>query len=98
MVWIRRAFSVPSIPCLSKDLDWSVRFVDFPEAFRRIEPEVMSTIREVLAGGDLIMRQQMLDFEQHLAEFVGTSHAIGGRNCTDGRRLTLEALGIGAGD
>jgi dTDP-4-amino-4,6-dideoxygalactose transaminase len=79
-------------------LDWSVRFVDFPEAFRRIEPEVMGAIREVLAGGDLIMRQQMLDFEQHLADFVGTDYAIGVSNCTDGMRLTLESLGIGAGD
>lgn len=89
---------MPSAPCLSEHLDWSVRFVDFPEAFRRIEPEVMSTIREVLAGGDLIMRQQMLDFEQHLAGFVGTNYAVGVSNCTDGMRLTLEALGIGPGD
>jgi dTDP-4-amino-4,6-dideoxygalactose transaminase len=79
-------------------MDWSVRFVDFPRAFSTIEPEVMATIRQVLAGGDLMMRQQMLDFEQHLAEFVGTADAVGVSNCTDGLRLTLEALGIGEGD
>ena len=79
-------------------MDWSVRFVDYPEAFRRIEAEMMSAIREVLAQGDLIMRQQMLDFEAHLAQFVGTKHAVGVSNCTDGMRLTLEALGIGPGD
>lgn len=79
-------------------MDWSVRFVDFPKAFTTIEPEMMPVIRQVLAGGDLIMRQQMLDFEQHLAEFVGTADAVGVSNCTDGLRLTLEALGIGPGD
>jgi dTDP-3-amino-2,3,6-trideoxy-4-keto-D-glucose/dTDP-3-amino-3,4,6-trideoxy-alpha-D-glucose/dTDP-2,6-dideoxy-D-kanosamine transaminase len=79
-------------------MDWSVRFVDFPKAFSIIEPEMMTTIRDVLAGGDLIMRQQMLDFERHLAEFVGTADAVGVSNCTDGLRLTLEALGIGPGD
>jgi len=92
------ASCAPWTPCLSKHLDWSVRFVDFPEAFRRIEPEVMGAIGEVLARGDLIMRQQMFDFEDHLADFVGTKYAVGVSNCTDGMRLTLEALGIGPGD
>src|ERR1700694_2158477 len=79
-------------------MDWSVKFVDFPKAFQRMERDLMGTIREVLANGDLIMRQQMLDFEQHLASFVGTEDAIGVSNCTDGLRLILEAAGIGAGD
>ncbi len=79
-------------------MDWSVRFVDFPRAFAEMETELMTTIREVLAGGDLIMREQMLTFERNLAEFVGTGDAIGVSNCTDGLRLTLEALGIGPGD
>jgi len=43
------------------------------------------------------MRQQMFDFEDHLAHFVGTKYAVGMSNCTDGMRLTLEALGIGSG-
>ena len=58
----------------------------------------MGVIGEVLARGDLIMRQQMFDFEDHLAHFVGTKYAVGMSNCTDGMRLTLEALGIGSGD
>lgn len=58
----------------------------------------MGTIREVLAAGDLMMRQQMEDFEAHLAEFVGVGHGVGVSNCTDGLGLTLEALGIGPGD
>src|SRR5919201_2949076 len=87
-----------SNPYLRSAMDWLVRFVDFPEAFRRLEPDLMGTIHEVLAGGDLIMRQQMLDFEAHLAEFVGTRDAVGVSNCTDGLRLTLEALDIGPGD
>lgn len=75
-----------------------VKFWDPPAAFRAIEPEVMSAIHSVLASGDLIMRQQMLDFEQHLARYVGTNEAVGVSNCTDGLRLTLEALGVGSGD
>ena len=76
----------------------SVRFWEPGKEFARIEDEAMSTMREVLRAGDLIMRHQMLDFEQNLAAFVGTSDAVGVSNCTDGLRLLLEAVGIGPGD
>jgi dTDP-4-amino-4,6-dideoxygalactose transaminase len=76
----------------------SVRFWEPGKEFLRIEDEVISTMRSVLVNGDLIMRQQMLDFEQHLASFVGTADAVGVSNCTDGLRLLLEAVGIGKGD
>jgi aminotransferase EvaB len=79
-------------------LEASVRFWEPGKAFLGMEAEVMSTVREVLAGGDLIMRQQMLDFERHLADYVGVADAIGVGNCTDGLRMILEALGIGPGD
>jgi dTDP-4-amino-4,6-dideoxygalactose transaminase len=76
----------------------SVRFWEPGKEFLRIEDEMMKTIRSVLVNGDLIMRQQMLDFEHNLAAFVGTSDAVGVSNCTDGLRLLLEAVGIGPGD
>jgi aminotransferase EvaB len=76
----------------------SVRFWEPGKEFLRIEEEMMKTMRDVLVHGDLIMRQQMLDFESHLATFVGTTDAVGVSNCTDGLRLLLEAVGIGAGD
>ncbi len=76
----------------------SVRFWEPGKEFHRIEAEVMDTMRDVLSKGDLIMRQQMLDFEHNLASFVGTADAVGVSNCTDGLRLLLEAVGIGPGD
>ncbi len=76
----------------------SVRFWEPSKAFLQMEAEVMGTIRDVLAAGDLVMRHQMEDFEHHLASFVGTADAVGVSNCTDGMRLLLEAAGIGPGD
>lgn len=58
----------------------------------------MSTIAAVLRGGDLVMRHQMEDFERNFAAFVGRRDAVAVSNCTDGLRLTLEALGVGPGD
>ncbi len=79
-------------------MTWSVPFVAFGEQFRRQEAELMATIHSVLAGGDLIMRRHLVEFEEHLAEFVGTAHAVGVSNCTDALRLLGHALGIGPGD
>jgi dTDP-4-amino-4,6-dideoxygalactose transaminase len=76
----------------------SVRFWEPGKEFQRIETEVMATMRDVLVKGDLIMRQQLFDFEHNLATFVGTADAVGVSNCTDGMRLLLEAVGIGPGD
>ncbi len=78
-------------------MEWKVRFIDYPEQFRRMEPEIMGTIRTVLAKGDLMLRQQLRDFEADLAAFVGTRYAVGTSNCTDALHLSLRAAGIGAG-
>ena len=79
-------------------MGWKVRFIDYPEQFRQLESEIMDTIRTVLSNGDLILRQQLKDFEADLAAFVGTNYAVGVSNCTDGMRLALLAAGVGPGD
>lgn len=79
-------------------MTWKVPYVDYPTAFRKMEGEIMPTIRQVLAGGDLILRHQVQEFEEHLAEFVGTSFAIGVNSGTDALHLSLRAAGIGPGD
>ena len=78
--------------------EWRVRFVDFPADFVAMREQVMGTISSTLAAGDLMLRQQLVDFETDLAAFVGTSYAVGVSNCTDGLRMTLGALGVGPGD
>ncbi len=72
----------------------SVRFWEPGKEFLRIEDEVMATMRKVLVAGDLIMRQQMLDFEHNLASFVGTADAVGVSNCTDGLRLFMATMAV----
>ena len=79
-------------------MSWKVRFVDYPAQFRKLEPEIMGTLHRLLSDGDLMLRQQLRDFEAHLARFVGTGHAVGISNCTDALHLALRAAGIGPGD
>ncbi|GIE97304.1 DegT/DnrJ/EryC1/StrS family aminotransferase [Paractinoplanes rishiriensis] len=79
-------------------MDWRVRFVDYPEQWRRQRPELLPVIEDTIARGDLMLRQQLRDFEEHLARFGGTARAVGVSNCTDGLRLLAHALDIGPGD
>ena len=78
-------------------MDWTVRFVDYPEQFRKLEPQIMQTVKSIFTNGDLMLRHQLRDFEQNLATFVGTKFAVGTSNCTDALHLSLRAAGIGPG-
>ena len=78
-------------------MEWKVRFIDYPAQFQKMEDELMGAIHTVLSRGDLMLRQQLRDFEAHLAAFTGTRHAVGTSNCTDALHLTLRAAGVGPG-
>lgn len=75
-----------------------VKFWDPGRQFEALEPEITEEILSTVRHGDLVMRHQMHDFEQGFAALIGRRHCVGVSNCTDGLRLTLEALGIGPGD
>ena len=79
-------------------MSWKVRFIDYPSQFHKHETEIMSCLHGVLAAGDLMLRQQLRDFETNLAAFVGTRYAVGMSNCTDALHLSLRAAGVGPGD
>ena len=76
----------------------TVRFWNPSRQFAAIEHEVMEEIARVLRAGDLVLREDVDRFEQAFASLIGRAHCVGVSNCTDGLRLTLEAVGIGAGD
>lgn len=79
-------------------MDWRVKFVDYPEQWRRQRDQLLPIIDDTLARGDLMLRQQLVDFENNLAAFNGSAYAVGVSNCTDGLRLLAHALDIGPGD
>ncbi|XVU30171.1 DegT/DnrJ/EryC1/StrS family aminotransferase [Actinoplanes sp. CA-054009] len=79
-------------------MDWRVRFVDYPEQWRRQREGLLPVIEDTIARGDLMLRQQLLDFERHLASFNGSARGVGVSNCTDGLRLLAHALDVGPGD
>jgi dTDP-4-amino-4,6-dideoxygalactose transaminase len=75
-----------------------VKFIDFPKQWERQKAELLPIIEDTIARGDLMLRQQLVDFESHLASFNGSEHAVGVSNCTDGLRLLAHQLDVGPGD
>jgi len=77
---------------------WKVPYINYPLQYQKLRTEILATVDEVLSRGDVMLRQQLRDFEANLAAFVGTKDAVGTSNCTDAMHLTLRAAGIGPGD
>jgi dTDP-4-amino-4,6-dideoxygalactose transaminase len=75
-----------------------IPFFDYPALFAELEPEIMSTVREVFARGAYIMQSDLAGFESELAAYVGVKHAIGVADGTMGLLLPLLALELKPGD
>ncbi|MBI4333105.1 MAG: DegT/DnrJ/EryC1/StrS family aminotransferase [Chloroflexi bacterium] len=77
---------------------YKVPFVNYPTHYHRLKGEIDGAITEVLSRGDLILRQQLRQFEENVASFVGAKYAVGLNSGTDALQLSLVAAGIGPGD
>jgi len=75
-----------------------VGFYGHVRQYRNIQAEIDANIRRVLESGEYVQGPMLKQFEQELAAFHGTSHAIGVGNGTDAIWLALMAMGIGPGD
>jgi dTDP-4-amino-4,6-dideoxygalactose transaminase len=72
--------------------------VDPREHYRKLKIEIDFAITDTLAKGDLVLRKQLSDFEQHLAEFVGVKYAVGVSSGYHALHFSLMAAGVGSGD
>ena len=80
-------------------MSYKVPFVDYPTQYRRLENEILAIIKDVLlTRADFILRDDLKDFENNIASFLGVDYAIGVNSGTDAIYLSLRAAGLGAGD
>jgi dTDP-4-amino-4,6-dideoxygalactose transaminase len=75
-----------------------VGFYGHVRQYKNIQPEIDANIKRVLESGEYVQGPMLKQFEQELAAFHGTAHAIGTGNGTDSIWLALMAMGIGPGD
>lgn len=77
---------------------YKVPFVNYPKHYEAMWDEVIGAVKAVLSKGDLILRDQLRQFEDNIASFVGVKYAVGVNSGTDALYLSLRAAGIGPGD
>lgn len=75
-----------------------IEFVDLHAQRARIEAEIDSAIRRVLAHGKFILGPEVTELEHRLEAYTGASHCISVANGTDALQIAQMALGIGPGD
>jgi perosamine synthetase len=67
-------------------------------AIPSIDEDDLQAVREALASGFLVQGPRVAEFEEMVAEYVGTKHAVAVSNCTAALLLALMALEVGPGD
>jgi len=77
---------------------WRVPFVDPRTHYRKLKADIDGAITSCLERGELIYRQELRDFEAHLAEFVGTRYAVGLNSGYHALEFALRGAGVGPGD
>lgn len=75
-----------------------VPFLDLKRQYNEIEREVQSGIARVMESQQFILGEEVGRFEEKVARYTGTEHAVGVASGTDALLLSLRALGIGHGD
>lgn len=80
------------------EFNYKVPYWNPSRGYRKIRTDVIQRIDKVLDSGNMILGEEVEEFEQRLAEYVGTKYAVGLNSGTDAIYLSLKALGIGPGD
>jgi dTDP-4-amino-4,6-dideoxygalactose transaminase len=75
-----------------------ISFVNYKIQYRNLKAEIDEKIQKTLGEGNLILREDVAEFENNLASFLGVKYAVGVNSGTDALILSLRAAGIGEGD
>jgi len=78
--------------------DIQIPILDLTIQYQDIQNEIQQAIDRVLNSGRFILGEEVADFEQAVADYLGVKHAIGVNSGTDALIISLRSLGIGEGD
>jgi dTDP-4-amino-4,6-dideoxygalactose transaminase len=79
-------------------MDSMICFLDLEAAYREIQAELEAAVLASFRSGFYIGGQDVEAFEVEFAAFTKTRHCVSVANGLDALRLSLVAMGIGAGD
>ncbi len=74
-----------------------VRYSYLKQQFQSCD-DLWEELRDFVASGDFTLGKPLQEFEENFAQLIGSKYAIGVNSGTDAIKLSLKALGVGAGD
>jgi dTDP-4-amino-4,6-dideoxygalactose transaminase len=78
--------------------EMKIPILDLKPQYQAIQTEIHEAIARVLNSGRFILGEEVANFEQAVANYLGIKHAIGVNSGTDALVIGLRSLGIGNGD
>ncbi|MGD9107969.1 MAG: DegT/DnrJ/EryC1/StrS family aminotransferase [Gammaproteobacteria bacterium] len=75
-----------------------VPFFNYKFFHQQYGEELLSIMNDVLKRGAFILQNDLLEFEQQFAQYLGVKYAVGVANCTDGLLMACRCADIAAGD
>lgn len=75
-----------------------IPFLDLYYQHQPVEEEYIKAVRQIIKSGSFILGPTLQKFEERIAKYIGSRHAIGVASGTDALLLSLASLGIGPGD
>ncbi|MFP4133888.1 MAG: DegT/DnrJ/EryC1/StrS family aminotransferase [Halothece sp.] len=78
--------------------DIKIPILDLKPQYKAIQGEIQAAVQRVLESGRFILGEEVANFEEAVASYLGVKHAIGVNSGTDALIIGLRSLGIGKGD
>src|SRR3989344_4413798 len=75
-----------------------IPFANLQKQYKKIRPEINRAIKRVLDKQLFILGEELEQFEQEFARYLGIKYAVGVASGTDGLLLAISALNLGKGD
>lgn len=75
-----------------------MEFRDLRRQYLSLKDKIDSAVSSAISSGSFIMGPQVMELEDRLADYVGTTHCISCANGTDALRMALEVWNVGPGD
>ena len=79
-------------------MTYTIRFVNPQKQYADHREEFIKAFDETLARGAIVNREELWQFEEDFAKFIGSKYAVGVNSGTSALDVALQAAGIGAGD
>lgn len=75
-----------------------IQFFDLSAQYKAIKSEIDAAISQVLGSGRFILGDEVGNFENEFARYVGANYVVGVGSGTEALHLSLLACGVGQGD